>query len=179
MLITYDQEINAVVEAAIVDAEGRLQWRLQKAREMAHYGDWSLLDTIVAQKKHARDMGNQAFLDLDEMKEDEFHFSINLNEAVVPPVRRITVGAFIARFTDEEYGRLLNSKKPGLKKYLANINGRTHINLDSDELIAGVDNLNTVFKLLAAEPSDKEEFESRSEELLRDGSDDEAYRVMV
>lgn len=179
MKINLDQEINAVVESAIIEAEGVMQWRLQKAREMAHYGDWSLLDLIVAQKKHAREMGNKAFEDMDKSEEEEFHFSINLTLAEIPSVRNITVGAFIARFTDEEYGRLLSSKKAGVKKYLANMQGRTYVSLDSLKVIEEVLALEGKFNLLSDAPIDSESYESRTDELLRDGDDDEAYRIMV
>ncbi len=156
--------------------EGEDKWRIQRAQERAKVsGDYSELDLIYAKKELVRVKSDEAELAVQSLTQDElnnFAFSINLSDAVLPVIHRITVGAFISRYTPDEYNRIKAASE--MEQALFGLQGRTHVDLSAlvtQEMIGAQNSLRLLGPV--QEPT---KYSDRVSELLRSGSNDEAYR---
>lgn len=173
-------------QAATLDAlEGTPEkpglWQRKYIEEITLKDSFDRYDDLMRKKAHVINKGNKEELLLDALSPDDlinYQFTVDLDEAPEIRIRRLTVGAFLHRFTDEENNNfdIARQADPRLQAMLNSMSNRSHIHLDNQIII---DSLGLIERagLLADEPLDSA-FESRVEEVLRDGDADEQYRVI-
>lgn len=144
-------------------------------------GTYAPYDELIKRKAFVRNHGNDMEQELETMPAEELvGFTIEFKYEHAPDLvlRRITVGAFELRFSVTEQQRITEAKKasPELERNYNSMISRTHIHLDAPELKPVLDAM-AQGGLLDAEPADGN-FDSRVDEILRNGALDEQHRVL-
>lgn len=146
------------------------------------FGDADAYKLIIAKKREVRRQFTEAVIAVNTSSVElqrGYRFTADVSSVTVPAIRRITVGSFWERISLTEFNKLTTSTDKTVLKGLAEINGRTHIDLDSDRLKYMLSKFGTIaFDILDTEPSDSDNYASRFDELLKDGNSEEAYNPL-
>lgn len=191
--ITSDADVSVYQSSLLVDeikiaikqkasqliTEIEASWRMTRARDNAVIkGDYAELDLLLAQKEAIRVASNQAEIDIASLTHEQleqYQFNVDLSVVQPLPVTRITVGSFWSRLTVAEY-TAVNAAAQGsdnLAKSLTELNGRTHVDVTLPALVEQMQGLEQN-KILGTVIDNA--FATRTDEVLRAGTHDEAYR---
>lgn len=156
-------------------------WQRKFIEEITIKDSFERYDELMRRKAYVINKGNEEELQFSSMTPDElmtYKFEVDYADAPLIKIRRITVGAFFLRFTPEESAKFNQAVEAdyNMKAALDSLNVRTHVHLDNPTIQQTIGFMAQA-KLLVDQPL-SEEFETRVEELLRDGNADEQYRVL-
>lgn len=156
-------------------------WQRKYIEEITIKASFDRYDDLMKKKAYVINHGNAEEDKLEAMTAEEllsYRFVCNLDDAPPISIRRITVGAFMLRFTATENLAFKQAVEVNedMKLMLDSLTSRTHVYLDNASITGAIALLDQA-GLLESEPQDSQ-YGSRVEELLRDGSADEQYRVL-
>ena len=178
---TYDTVRNNIKQVASIMI-GNLEngWKMQRALDrIKQFGDYSDYDSILAKKEYIRVESSKAedyVLTLSQTQLQDYKFELNLDNAPAIPIKRITVFAFIYRFTPTEFVKIkqLGETDHRVGHILFSLPGWTHIDLELQETVDMI-NLFAQHGILG-EVHEPKQFTSRVHEILREGATKEMYR---
>lgn len=156
-------------------------WQRKSIEEITFKDSFDRYDDLMKKKAYVIKHGNEEEVKLESMTPNEllnYQFVCNLDDAPPISIRRITVGAFMSRFTVAENTALKQAVEVNkdMKLMFDSLTSRTHVHLKNSDVVNALSLLNQA-GLLEDSPVDPE-YDTRVEELLRDGSSDEQYRVL-
>lgn len=156
-------------------------WQRKYIEEITIKDSFDRYDDLMKKKAYVINHGNAEEAKLESLTPDEllsYHFTCNLDDAPELSIRRITVGAFMLRFTATENTAFKQAVEVNqdMKLMLDSLTSRTHVHLNNSDIVNALALLNQA-GLLEDSPQNAS-YETRVDELLRDGSPDEQYRVL-
>ena len=176
-------EIKEKQRTALIELEGTNGELQRKAIEYINTdSSFAKYDDLMKKKGYVRSFGNSeeiVILSLSAEDLNSYSFVIDLSLAPDIKGRRITVGAFQLRFTPEENQRIEAAMKESAELNLnyQSLLSRTHVYLDSPEIVGAI-TIMAATELLEPAPIDPS-YSSRSEEIMRDGTEEEIFRVIA
>lgn len=178
-------EIKAIQSSMLNELEGTPEnpglWQRKAVEEITIKDSFDRYDTLMKHKAHVINFGNAEEERLSTLEPSElidYVFTCDLADAPDIAIRRLTVGAFKSRFTFNENNNFDQAMevRPDMKLLMNSLTSRTHVHLDNKTVKDAIAMLSHA-DLLESEPVDNA-FSSREEELLRNGTTDEQYRVL-